>query len=70
MLILRETTERPEIVESGAGRLVGTDTTRIVGETSLLLQNDLEYRQMTNIPNPFGDVHASERIVEIIKDVL
>ena len=70
VLILRETTERPEIVESGAGRLVGTDTTRIVGETSLLLQNDLEYRQMTNIPNPFGDGHAAERIVEIIKDVL
>jgi UDP-N-acetylglucosamine 2-epimerase len=63
---LRELTERPEVVEAGAGRIVGTDCQRIVDETSLLLTDSIEYKRMSNVQNPFGDGHAAERIVEII----
>jgi len=69
VLILRETTERPEVVEAGAGRLVGTTTARIVAEASLLLCDRAEYARMSSIPNPFGDGHAAERIVSIISEV-
>jgi len=66
VLVLRELTERPEVVDAGAGKVIGTDTARIVKETSFLLSNDIEYRKMSEAPNPFGDGHAAERIVEII----
>jgi UDP-N-acetylglucosamine 2-epimerase (non-hydrolysing) len=62
-LVLREVTERPEGVETGALRIVGTDRARIVRETSLLLDNPAEYAQMANARNPFGDGHAAEYIV-------
>ena len=66
VLILRETTERPEVVEVGAGRLVGTDTARIVAEASRLLCDRDEYAQMSSCPNPFGDGTAARQIVEIV----
>jgi UDP-N-acetylglucosamine 2-epimerase (non-hydrolysing) len=62
-LVLREVTERPEGVETGALRLVGTDRARIVAETSRLLDDRLEYELMAQAENPFGDGHAAERIV-------
>jgi UDP-N-acetylglucosamine 2-epimerase (non-hydrolysing) len=63
-LVLREVTERPEGVETGALRIVGTDRARIVRETSLLLDDSAEYARMANARNPFGDGHAAERIVD------
>jgi UDP-N-acetylglucosamine 2-epimerase len=63
VLILRDVTERPEVVEVGAGMLVGTDTERIVASASRLLADADEYARMSAAENPFGDGRASERIV-------
>lgn len=62
-LVLREVTERPEGVETGALRLVGTDRQRIVREARRLLEDPAAYARMANAENPFGDGHAAERIV-------
>jgi UDP-N-acetylglucosamine 2-epimerase (non-hydrolysing) len=62
-LVLREVTERPEGVETGALRIVGTDRARIVAEASRLLDDRQAYERMANAENPFGDGHAAERIV-------
>jgi UDP-N-acetylglucosamine 2-epimerase (non-hydrolysing) len=62
-LVMREVTERPEGVKTGALRLVGTDRARIVAEASRLLDDRVEYELMANAENPFGDGHAAERIV-------
>ncbi len=62
-LVLREVTERPEGVETGALRIVGTDRERIVTEASRLLDDPREYARMAEAENPFGDGHAAERIV-------
>jgi UDP-N-acetylglucosamine 2-epimerase (non-hydrolysing) len=62
-LVLREVTERPEGVDTGALRIVGTDRTRIVAEASRLLDDPAAYAQMAHAHNPFGDGHAAERIV-------
>ena len=62
-LVLREVTERPEGVETGALRLVGTDRARIVESVSKLLDDPAEYAQMAGARNPYGDGHAAERIV-------
>jgi len=66
VLVLRDTTERPEAVEAGCARLVGTDADRIVAETRLLLTDTQEYARMARVANPFGDGHASERIAETL----
>jgi len=65
VLVLREVTERPEVIETGAGRIVGTDG-HIVETTALLLTDAQEYKKMSTARNPFGDGHAAERIVDII----
>ena len=65
-LVLREKTERPEGVAAGVLRLVGTDRQRIVAEASRLLDDPVEYNQMAHAVNPFGDGHASERIVKAL----
>jgi UDP-N-acetylglucosamine 2-epimerase (non-hydrolysing) len=62
-LVLREVTERPEGVETGALRIVGTDRSRIVTEATRLLDDRAEYQRMAQARNPFGDGHAAERIV-------
>jgi UDP-N-acetylglucosamine 2-epimerase (non-hydrolysing) len=62
-LVIREVTERPEGVETGALRLVGTDRARIVSEASRVLDDRAEYELMAKAQNPFGDGHAAERIV-------
>ena len=62
-LVLRDVTERPEGVDTGALRLVGTDRGRIVAEVSHLLDDTAAYTRMAEAENPFGDGHAAERIV-------
>jgi len=66
VLVMRETTERPEGVEAGTLKLVGTETGRIVDETTRLLNNPSAYTEMTKAANPFGDGHAAERIIEAL----
>lgn len=66
VLVMRETTERPEAVDVGTVKLVGTNSDDIVRETSRLLTNDSFYRSMARAANPFGDGNASERIVQIL----
>ncbi len=66
VLVMRETTERPEGVEAGTAKLVGTDVTRIVSEISTLLDDKAAYEAMSRAHNPFGDGQASRRIVEIL----
>jgi UDP-N-acetylglucosamine 2-epimerase (non-hydrolysing) len=65
---MRETTERPEAVLAGTALLVGTDPKRIVGETLRLLTDQQHYQSMSRAQNPFGDGHASERIVRVMLD--
>jgi UDP-N-acetylglucosamine 2-epimerase (non-hydrolysing) len=68
VLVLREKTERPEAVEAGTVKLVGTDMDRIVRETTKLLDCPDEYARMSRIHNPYGDGHASERIEAALQD--
>ncbi len=66
VLVLRSVTERPEAVEAGTARLVGTDTEAIVSETFRLLDDATAYSAMAHAVNPFGDGHAAERIVDAL----
>lgn len=66
VLVMRETTERPEGVEAGTARLVGTDKERIVSEIFKLLDDDAAYDAMARAHNPFGDGTAAQQIAEII----
>ena len=63
VLVLRNKTERPEGLEAGTVKLVGTDQARILVATVCLLEDAQEYRQMARAVNPYGDGHAAERIV-------
>ncbi len=65
-LVLRQTTERPEGVEAGVLRLVGTDRESIFSEARRLLDDPAAYDQMAHAANPFGDGHAAERIVQAL----
>lgn len=67
VLVMRETTERPEGIAAGTLKLVGTKEERIYRELTRLLRDDAEYEKMSKASNPYGDGHASERIVKIIK---
>ena len=64
VLVLRDVTERPEGVEAGTVRLVGTQKDVIVAETAKLLEDSLEYQRMSRAVNPYGDGQASRRIIE------
>lgn len=66
VLLMRDTTERPEAVEAGTVRLVGTDIGQIVSQVELILTNSFEYKKMSNAHNPFGDGLASKRILEFL----
>ena len=68
VLVLRDTTERPEGIEAGTLKLVGTDEEKIYQETKKLLTDKDEYEKMSKASNPYGDGHASERIVDAIID--
>ncbi|MEO1560370.1 MAG: UDP-N-acetylglucosamine 2-epimerase (non-hydrolyzing), partial [Cyanobacteria bacterium J06632_19] len=70
VLVLRETTERPEAVSAGTAKLVGTDTQTIVANAAQLLSNRAAYETMANAINPFGDGKASERILQIVQSYL
>lgn len=67
VLVMRDTTERPEALESGTVHLVGTDYDKIVSEVTTLLESSEAYQKMTQAVNPYGDGHACIRIAEILK---
>jgi len=64
VLVMRETTERPEAVKAGTARLVGTDQNKIISETGLLLSNKETYLAMSMAENPYGDGKASHNIIK------
>jgi len=68
VLVLRKTTERPEAIEAGTAKLVGTDRARIISETQKLLSDKGAYKGMATRVNPYGDGHAAKRIVDIIQE--
>jgi UDP-N-acetylglucosamine 2-epimerase (non-hydrolysing) len=70
VLVLRDTTERPEAVKAGTVKLVGTNRQAIVREARLLLQDQSEYEKMAMAINPYGDGKAAQRIVNVIIDFL
>jgi UDP-N-acetylglucosamine 2-epimerase (non-hydrolysing) len=67
VLVMRDTTERPEGVTSGTVKLVGADAATIVRETVRLLDDAAAYRAMAEAVNPYGDGHAAPRIVAVIE---
>jgi UDP-N-acetylglucosamine 2-epimerase (non-hydrolysing) len=68
VLVMRETTERPEAVDAGTVKLVGTDKRKIIDEVSTLLTDSVAYLAMSRAHNPYGDGKASQRIVKILED--
>jgi UDP-N-acetylglucosamine 2-epimerase (non-hydrolysing) len=66
VLVMRETTERPEGVTAGTAKLVGTDVSRIVTEIFTLLDDNTAYDKMARAHNPFGDGKTARRIVELL----
>lgn len=67
VLVMRETSERPEAIEAGTVKLVGTNTHTIVTEVSLLIESVDEYRKMQHAHNPYGDGNACSRILDFLK---
>ena len=66
VLVMRDTTERPEALESGTVHLVGTNYEKIMSEVSELLDNSMAYESMSQAVNPYGDGHACERIINYL----
>lgn len=66
VLVMRETTERPDGIVAGTAKLVGTDTARIVAETARLLDDGQVYKRMAHAHNPYGDGRATGRIIELL----
>jgi len=66
VLVLRDVTERPEAIEAGGAKLIGTDADRIYSETVRLIDNPESYYHMSNAINPYGDGQASQRIVQFL----
>lgn len=69
VLVMRDTTERPEALDAGTVKLVGTDYDKIVGEVSCLLDDAACYEQMSRAVNPYGDGKACQRIVDFIETI-
>ena len=70
VLVMRDTTERPEAVDAGTVILVGTDKNKIVAvRLWILMGNPERYKKMSKLHNPYGDGKASKRIVEFIKNL-
>ena len=69
VLIMRDTTERPEVVEAGCARLVGASSENILTAASELFENEQSYNAMAHVKNPFGDGQAADRIVESLRYV-
>lgn len=70
VLVMRDTTERPEALDAGTVKLVGTDYNKIVSEVSVLLDTPAYYNAMSQAVNPYGDGHACERIVEFLGTIM
>ena len=70
VLVLRENTERPEAVDAGTVKLIGTATEKIIDEVSQLLDDSKAYRDMANAVNPYGDGHSAGRSVDILNELL
>ena len=70
VLVMRDTTERPESIEAGVSKLVGTDAARITAEVGELLTNQQAYDRMAKAVSPFGDGKASQRIVAVCRSIL
>jgi len=68
LLVTRDVTERIEGIKAGTAKLVGTDTKKIVSEATTLLTNQKKYKIMSSVPNPYGDGHASEKIIHILQN--
>lgn len=68
VLVMRDTTERPEALASGTVHLVGTDYDKIVNEVSLLLEDEIAYEKMSKAVNPYGDGKACSRIVTVLAE--
>ena len=66
VLVMRDTTERPEGVAAGTARLIGSDVGQIVSQTNRLLTDEREYQSMSKAVNPYGDGRASQRIIDAI----
>ena len=69
VLVMRDTTERPEALESGTVRLIGTDTQVIFDNIKDLIENKINYQAMSMAHNPYGDGHATQRIVTFFKEL-
>ena len=70
VLVIRNKTERPEIIEIGAAKLVGTNINNIFKAAATLLNNSSEYKKMINKKNPYGDGTAAKKIVRYLLDYL
>jgi UDP-N-acetylglucosamine 2-epimerase (non-hydrolysing) len=68
VLVMRDTTERPEALDAGTVKLVGTNSGMIIKEAQMLLDDKLEYEKMSKAHNPYGDGKACEKIVKFIKE--
>ena len=66
VLVLRDTTERPEALDAGTVKLIGTNQAKVYGAAKLLLTDEKEYRKMAEARSPYGDGHAAQRIVEAL----
>ena len=69
VLVMRNNTERPEALDAGTVKLVGTDYNKIVNEVSELLDDESCYKKMSQATNPYGDGLACERIVDFMKKI-
>ena len=69
VLVMRDTTERPEALKAGTVKLVGTNKENIINEAQKLIDNIEEYEKMSKSHNPYGDGKACERIVNFIKEI-
>jgi UDP-N-acetylglucosamine 2-epimerase (non-hydrolysing) len=69
VLVMRDTTERPEAVDAGTVLLVGTNTNKIIEQTNKLLNNNDFYNKMSMLHNPYGDGTACEKIVKFISNL-
>jgi UDP-N-acetylglucosamine 2-epimerase (non-hydrolysing) len=67
VLVMRDVTERPEAINAGTVRLVGADRNKIFANAAELLDNESSYKAMAQAHNPYGDGHASERIISVLR---
>ncbi len=69
VLVMRDTTERPEALEAGTVKLVGTNKVLIIKEAQKLINDIISYEKMSKAHNPYGDGKACEKIVKFIKEI-